>query len=52
MSAKDSDKGAANSEPTGLSEEALEGASGGAWYDPIPCSTCGQVHPYGDWNCP
>ena len=48
MSEKDSETGTAESEPTGLGDKELEGVSGGAWYDPIPCSTCGKDHP-GEW---
>jgi len=47
MSEKDSDKGAANSEPTGLSDEELEGASGGTdhgGYDDWRCGICGGFH--------
>lgn len=43
MSEKDSDTGAATSEPTGLSEEQLEGASGGN-LDDWRCPTCGAFH--------
>lgn len=53
MSAKDSDKGAANSEPTGLSEEELEGARGGSSSGQNTCWRCGRIHPPPtSWSCP